>query len=36
KRNFALCLKFSELPRRLPQIEVSENICGLAIKLIIN
>ncbi|EFN4869251.1 hypothetical protein FQI62_27365, partial [Escherichia coli] len=36
QRNFALCFKFSELPRRLPQIDVSENISGLAIKLTIN
>ncbi len=34
--NFEVCFKFSELPRRLPQIDVSENISGLAIKLTIN
>ncbi|EIH34846.1 hypothetical protein EC960497_2452 [Escherichia coli 96.0497] len=26
QRNFALCFKFSELQRRLPQIEVAGNI----------
>ncbi|EHU25384.1 hypothetical protein AC99_3241 [Escherichia coli 2-222-05_S4_C2] len=33
---FCVIGNIKQLPRRLPQIEVSENISGLAIKLTIN